>query len=170
MENADRYNNPLWRWLDYIAISGDEHIIFLIANKEHPGNPVFQNWINEICKEGEYPDLKLVVREVYSIDINYGLDKIYFIIADNDYEPVKKGRVQLVRMPVDGAEQNLKLSEEFWDWNYYSTVELLYVCDLNRDGELEFVTYTSGGQGGLYQVYALQNDKYVCVLNAGWAE
>ena len=170
MENADRYNDPQWRWLDYLALSGDEYLDFWFANKEHPGNPVFQSWVNEVCEEGGYPDLELTVREVYSIDTNYSLDTFYFIIADNDYKPAGKGRVIFVRMAIDGVEQNLKLSEEFWDWDSFSIVELFYICDLNRDGEPEFITYTSGNGSGWYQVYSLQNGVYNCVMEAWWAD
>ena len=82
------------------------------------------------------------------------------------------GATWLKPMTIDGVEQNLLLEKEYWNSNgrYYET-KLKYVCDLNRDGKPEFITYSLGlgeTRWGTYQVYSMTDGTYVEVLAAGW--
>ena len=164
-------NKLLWRWQDYIAVSNEKHLHFWFHEEDHPGNPIFQKLADEVCSDSGYPNLKLPVRKVFDVGLKE-IEKIYFIIADNDYASGQKGIVQFLRMTVDGIERNYIIAKNFWDSDgpYYETM-LKYACDLNRDGMPEIITYSQGlGETvwGVYHVYSLQDNEFVCVLSAGW--
>ena len=124
-----------------------------------------------MCAGLDYPDLLLPIRNVYSIGISE-IERFYYIIATNDDAQGQKGIVQIIRVAIDGVEQSLLLKDDFWnsDRKFYEA-QLKYVCDLNRDGKPELITYMTGlGETvwGSYQVYSLQNNHYTEVLVAGW--
>jgi hypothetical protein len=167
--DAIHWDKPMYQ--DYLAISGNAELSILYPEKADAGNPIFQGWVNQVCAENGYPNLKLSVHKAYFVDSEVW-GKIYFIIADNEQAEGQKGFIQFIRITVDGKEKSMVIEKDFRASasRRYDT-ELRYICDLSYDGIPEFITCKQGFGDtvwGMYTVYSIPGEEYVEVLSAGW--
>ncbi len=177
VDMKDILRNSLLNTIDYIAAKGLEPLKFSYFNKLHPGNPVYQEWTDEVVASGENPKLELKVREVYGDNEYNGEYGTFLIIADNGHQKSLNGDVIFIRRKMDdGVYKNFILDEGVFESGtpgIYLPSRLVFACDLNHDGDVEYILKVRGNNGVsqmAFTAFSYQNNEYKKVLNGGWSE
>jgi len=166
---------------DYIAIGGKWNIYPRKITQQSLNDNNCKNIVKEVLQKNGLKNVKIILKQNYSVDIDGDGSEEVFITASNiDYNDLKTEIVKntysiiILRKIINNKAENIVLQKSIYADNKSfeegcSTIyKIDYIADLNNDGVMEVVAEDKYYEGMGYTVIEIKGDKVKEALSNGW--